>query len=147
MGKGNIVLILGVAIFILSVGILELSFIGKGYTEIIKANWEISLPKGFKEVYERDSGASFLGDRKRYHIFKYKEVEKVDECVDWYKGSNVVLETEVDKVLQILEIPEDMMPDLITEYKYYMKRDSDSSKLYLILNEEVKELYIVENIS
>lgn len=120
--------------------------IGSSYTEIIKANWEISLPNGYKEIYEKDSGASFLGDGQRYHIFRYKDIEAVNECIEWYVGTNVVVKTEVEEVLEGLDVPEDMWPNLTTEYKYYSKLKLDSSRLYLIFNEELKELYIVEDI-
>ena len=149
MWKRNIVLILSgfsLVIFIAIVGIVELTFIGKGYSEILKANWDIKLPKGYEEVYEKVSGPSFLGDGERYHIFRYKHAERANHYIDWEKGNSVVVETEVGEVLNSLDIPEEMMPDLTEEYKYYMKRDSDSSKLYLILNEAKQEIYIVENI-
>lgn len=149
MLKRNIVLILSasvIVLFIIIVGILEVTFIGKGYNEIFKANWDISLPSGYEQVYEKDSGSSFLGDGERFHIFRYKYAEKVKQCIDWYKGTSVVLEAEVAEVLNSLDIPEAVIPNFNVEYKYYIKRNSDSSKLYFILNEEMKKLYIIENI-
>lgn len=149
MWKRNIILISSVftiLIFILIVGIVELTFIGKGYSEILKANWDINLPAGYELVYEKDSGPSFLGDGERYHIFRYEHAERVNHYIGWYKGNSAVLESEAGEVLKALDIPEDMLPDFTKEYKYYMKRDKDSSKLYLIFYEDSKEVYIIENI-
>lgn len=86
------------------------------YSNIIQANWEVELPLEYKEIYSIDSGPSFLGDGKRYHILKD------------------------------LKVTDEYMPKLESDYKYYFKTESDSSILYIVFSEEANRVYIVEDI-
>lgn len=149
MLKRNIVLILSTSVlvlFIIIVGILEATFIGKGYNEILKANWDISLPKGYEQIYEKDSGPSFLGDGERYHIFRYKHAERVNHYIDWKDKKNILLEDKVSKVLSNLTLEEEHYPDFHKEYKYYFTNSDDSSELYVIFFEDESKVYVVEEI-
>lgn len=147
MWRRNIVLVSStfiVVLFIIIVGIVELTFIGKGYAEILKVNWDVSLPSGYKQIYEKDSGPSFLGDGERYHIFTYKHAERVNHYVDWKDKKNTLFEDEVSKILSSLDVPKEYYPDFKKDYKCYFTKNYDSSKLYIIFVES--NIYVVEDI-
>ncbi|MEG2016949.1 MAG: hypothetical protein RR128_00655 [Clostridium sp.] len=149
MWKRNIVLILStfvLVLFIIVVGILELIFSGNRYAEIPKENWDISLPKGYEQIYEKDSEPSFLGDGERYHIFRYKHAERVNHYIDWKDKKNILLEDEVSKVLSNLNLEEEYYPDFKQDYKYYFTNSDDSSKIYIIFVESESKIYVVEDI-
>ena len=46
------------------------------YSTVLKANWNIELPKNsIKEIYSTSSTPSFHGDGIRYHIFSFNYVK------------------------------------------------------------------------
>jgi len=116
------------------------------YSNIIQANWEVELPLEYKEIYSIDSGPSFLGDGERYHIFEYANKEEIGEALNWQSGKNIIMESSVISILKALKIPDEYMPKLENDYKYYFKTESDSSMLYIIFSEEANRVYIVEDI-
>lgn len=140
----------GVAATILLIITLILIFIfiqiSKPYSAIITMNWSVEIPKTYKEVYSKDSGASFHGDGERYHIFQYSNENDIIKAIDWIDGKNTLMEAQVNKVLNILEIPIEAMPEFQADYKYYTKIKEDSSKLYFIFVTGTKKLYIIEDI-
>lgn len=119
--------------------------IGSSYAEVIKANWDVSLPSGYKQIYEKDSGPSFLGDGERYHIFTYKHAERVNHYVDWNDKKNTLFEDEVSKILSSLDVPKEYYPDFQKDYKCYFTKNYDSSKLYIIFVEDESKVYVAED--
>lgn len=116
------------------------------YSNIIQANWEIELPLEYKEIYSIDSGHSFLGDGERYHIFEYANKDKVEEVLSWQSGKNIIMESSIISILKALKVPDEYIPKLESDYKYYFKTKSDSSMLYMVFSEEANRVYIVEDI-
>lgn len=120
--------------------------INKTYTEIIDMNWSIKLPDSYKEIYAIDSGASFHGDGERYHVFQYTNENDINQAVNWESNKDKYIETEVNKVLSELNVPEENMPDFQISYKYYTQLKDDSSKIYLLYVNNTKKLYVIEDI-
>ncbi|HAK42599.1 MAG TPA: hypothetical protein DCM59_07720 [Clostridium sp.] len=116
------------------------------YSNIIQANWEIELPLEYKEIYSIDSRHSFLGDGERYHIFEYANKDKVEEVLSWQSGKNIIMESSIISILKALKVPDEYIPKLESDYKYYFKTKSDSSMLYMVFSEEANRVYIVEDI-
>ncbi|WP_238900410.1 hypothetical protein [Clostridium sp. YIM B02500] len=120
--------------------------INKPYTEGIDRNWSIKLPNSYKEIYSKESEASFHGDGERYHVFEYTNEEDINQSVDWENNKDKSVETEINKVLSTLNVPKENMPNFQSNYKYYTSKDKDSSKIYLIFFTDTKKLYVIEDI-
>ncbi|WP_160687736.1 hypothetical protein [Clostridium sp. C2-6-12] len=139
-----------IGVFLLVVIILISVFlyvqINKPYTEIIDINWSIKLPDTYKEIYSMESEASFHGDGERYHIFQYAKESDINESVNWENNKNKSIETQIDKVLSMFNVPQENMPNFQNNYKYYTIGKDDNSKIYLILTTDTKKLYVIEDI-
>ncbi|MBN7573397.1 hypothetical protein C1H57_05250 [Clostridium sp. 2-1] len=140
-----------IGVFLLIVVILISVFlyiqINKPYTEVIDINWSIKLPDSYKEIYSIESIASVHGDGERYHIFEYTKEDDIDQSLNWESNKDKSIEAEIDKVLSGLNVPKENMPNFQSDYKYYIeKKDSDSSKLYLIFMTDTKKLFVIEDI-
>lgn len=114
------------------------------YSEIIQKNWGIELPTSYEEVYSTDSGASFLGDGERYHVFQYDSNEEVKNALNWQSIDVVRIDGKVKKILSNLNILDKYAIDFAEQYKYYYKTQEDSSIGYFIWQEENKRIYIIE---
>ncbi len=67
--------------------------------------------------------------------------------LNWESNKDKSIEAEIDKVLSGLNVPKENMPNFQSDYKYYIeKKDSDSSKLYLIFMTDTKKLFVIEDI-
>lgn len=135
--------LVAVLIVISSYGILINT--NKHYSTIINANWSINLPKSYKEIYSIDSGSSLNGDGERYHMFQYEKVSDINEALVWKSSKNTMMESEINIITNYLEVEDEYMPDFQNNYKYFIQYSSDTSTIYLILFEETKLLFIVED--
>jgi len=104
------------------------------------------LPLEYEEMYSIDSGPSFLGDGQRYHIFEYANKDEIEEVLNWQSGKNIIMESSIISILKALKVPDEYIPKLERDYKYYFKTKNDSSMLYIIFSEEANRIYIVEDI-
>ncbi|MEZ0536625.1 hypothetical protein ACAG39_05155 [Caldicellulosiruptoraceae bacterium PP1] len=116
------------------------------YSKVINLNWSIKLPNSYKEIYSANSGASFHGDGQRYHIFEYNNENEINQALNWINAKNVSMELEINKILNNLNVSKQNMPDYNKKYKYYVKFQEDSSKIYLIFVPDTRKLYIIEDI-
>ena len=114
------------------------------YYHIINMNWNINLPREYKEIFYIDSGESFLGDGKRYSVFQYNTLDEINSTIEW-KDKVDYIENYVVDILEELEVSKEYYPDFNSDFKYYYKMDEDKSKIYIILNRDLKEVYIVES--
>ncbi len=115
------------------------------YYHIININWKINLPREYEEIYYTDSGPSFHGDGKRYSIFQYESLDEINNILDW-KTRNDNIEQPIINILEKLEVPKEYYPNFNDEFKYYYNIEEDRSQIYIILNSNLKKVYIVENI-
>jgi len=135
-----------ILLLIVLIAVFSYVEINKAYAEIINMNWSIKLPSAYKEIYSVESEASFHGDGERYHIFEYKNEEKINLSLNWENNKNLAMESTIEKVLNTLNISKENMPNFQSKYKYYTEEKSDSSKIYLIFVNDMKRLYIIEDI-
>lgn len=117
-----------------------------GYAAIINSNWDITLPCDYEEIYSYKSKSNFWSYGKKYHIFEYKDVDKLYSILDWKDEKNDELEEEITELLDVLEIPKVYFPNFNSNYKYYIKENMDSSKLYVIFIPYYKILIVIENL-
>lgn len=115
------------------------------YYHIINMNWNINLPREYKEIFYIDSGESFLGDGQRYSIFQYNTLDEINSTIEW-KDKDDYIEDYVVDILEELEVSKEYYPDFGSDFKYYYKMNEDKSKIYIILNSNLKKVYIAENI-
>ena len=112
-----------------------------GYRGVVKSNWGITLPAGGKEVYEKDSGASFHGDGIRYHALLYDAPEKPAEYLDWKIISGE--EKASEELLEKISVPEDGRPDYVNSV-IYTDEQGDGSRLFIFYNGSGGEVWILE---
>lgn len=133
-------------VIVVVVGLSTYGFINnnKYYTTIYQ-NWSINLPKSYQEVYSKDSGSSFLGDGERYHVFQYENVSDIKESLVWNSNKNTMMESEIIEITKNLDVLDKYIINFQNEYNYFIKYDNYST-IFLILIEETKLLYIIEDI-
>lgn len=133
-------------IFIL--GILILLDSPRVDVRVINLNWELDLPFGYQTIYEMNSDASFQGDGERYHIFKYREIEKVKKALNFSQTYDENFESDVCLILEGVEVDSTFYPSFQQGNLYFkMIRKSDGvSTIYMILDVKQRLLYVVENI-
>ena len=120
------------AVVLLLAGYLCLSGNDMSYNTALKANWEISLPSGGKEIFvKKIPEESFNGDGERYRVYMYDETPVFDKAMVW--SDNVANES------RFLEIVENMQPEYAPDLSkdnvrcFHMTGDSDArNKLWVI---------------
>lgn len=118
-----------------------------GYGAVLKANWGISLPAGAQEIYEQDSGESFLGDGLRYHVFSCEAGTRLS--FDWETEERATLFHESRRAaaedwLSQLSVPAEEWPDFEKSACWYQSQ-SDNSELLLFWDESAGRLYALES--
>lgn len=116
------------------------------YPNIIEKNWDISISKDCEEIKLNKDESSFLGDGERFHILQYKGGENINENFEWKNGKNSSIESEILRILNDLNIQDEYRPKLDNDYKYYFKRDADSSVIYILYFEDEKKVYTIEKL-
>ena len=114
----------------------------QGYTSAIYTNWSIQLPSSYTDAYSTDDGQSFNGDGRRYHVFKYEDINDIENSLNWKTNKNTIIENQVIEIMNNLDIDDMYLLNFDQTYKYVEKYDGDGSSLFLILIEDM--LYIVE---
>ena len=128
----------------------------RNYTNIIKLNWWIQIPKeaNVEEIYSKDSWESFHWDGIRYHVYSYEDEEEIESMIDWQKlhSEDVVIPTvfydsymeAIINWLNELEINDEYVP-LITDFEsvYYEKKEDNSE--IIIIKSKKKILYVIES--
>ena len=116
------------------------------YYHAINMNWNLNLPRNYEEIYYKDSGPSFNGDGERYSIFKYENLEEINDLIDWQDKNNSI-EISMVSILRKLKVPEEYYPNYNnSNFKYYYYMKEDNSKIYMILDINLNKVYIVEDI-
>lgn len=120
------------------------------YSNILKENWNISLPKkaSFAEVYCDDSGSSFHGDGIRYHVFAYENEKPVETILPWsskeketrYYGS---YEESIEHWLGEIAVPEEEKPDCEQCVYWYEKDELD--EIIICWDKNKDKIYVIES--
>ena len=124
------------------------------YTNIIKLNWWIEIPKEtkYQEIYSKDSWESFHWDGIRYHIYSYENKEAVDKMLDW---EDIFSDNQDSNWSYFEHLEERLLVDLKVEWEYfpplnqisniYYKKQEDNSEILILLNDIQKKLYVIES--
>ena len=114
------------------------------YLHIIRLNWEVDLPAGCAQLYERDTGPSFHGDGVRYHVFAYHRTPKLTD--DW--RAEPLTETQRQQVKDLiskLQVDGADAPDFDRVTHTLTRRQRDNSTLYMLYMADDQSLYVIEH--
>lgn len=136
-------IICGIIVLAVAALICFIKLSGPSYNRVLKANWGIGIPAsaGCSEIYSKDSGASFHGDGTRYHVFSYKNDEKLDTCFKWTKNDSLC--AAADLLLDEIDAADEMRP-AYEDCSLWCKSHEDNSEIIILKNSDSKMLYIVE---
>jgi len=122
-----------------------------GYGPVLRANWDLTLPTGCREVYETDSGESFHGDGERYHVFSLEDAGAVEEELTAWAGEagRDAADTEMadlaEELLTELEVAAEERPDYGKCLCWSAVGAGDSrDRILLFLDGGAGKLYVVE---
>lgn len=148
MVKNRIVAKIMTVLVVVLTGILS-GCASDDYSATLKANWGFLLPAKAEctELYSKDSGASFLGDGVRYHIFSCEEGKYIDTFFSW-KSTEEGMENhypdQVTEWLEEIEVPVEKLPDF-SKCRYWYQSKEDGSEIVLLWNSEENVLYVAES--
>lgn len=149
--KKILVVIIGIVI-LLVIALIPIWKMMFSYSNVLEKNWGISIPfkSKYKEIYQKDSGASFHGDGIRYHIFSYEYEDYIDLMVAWdgTDNDNTIFHSScseaVSEWLKEIDVPEKYYPNYENcSFKY--KSQDDNSELIILWDSEQNKLYVVES--
>lgn len=143
-----IIIVIALLLIIASMPIWNMIF---SYSSVLETNWGISIPykSKYKEIYQKDSGASFNGDGIRYHIFSYEYEDYIDLMFAWDQTENKTIfystySEAANEWLKEIDVPEEYYPNYDNcSFKYESQKDN--SELIILWDNESNKLYIVES--
>lgn len=141
--------IIAVIGIVAGIGISSVFHVVTRYSSVIKTNWDISIPGNYKEIYESDSGSSFHGDGIRYHVFQYKNGEKIDSLLSWSREDKATVFSEnqreaAEKWLDEIQVPQEERPDYDACVFWYQEKEGNC-EMILFWDQEDLKLYVVES--
>lgn len=149
--KNKLLVIAGIVLLfiLLLIPIWNMTF---SYSNILEKNWGISIPSKskYKEIYQKDSGASFHGDGIRYHIFSYKYEDYIDLMFAWDGTDNnkTIFHSSyseaVSEWLKEIDVPKEYYPDF-GKCSYHYAMQDDNSELIILWDSNKNQIYIVES--
>ena len=149
MKKKKIVLVLMVIAIIIVFSLLGLIAYNNlsSYSNVLKANWDIKLPKTLvKEIFNARESQSFHGDGIRYHIFSYKEEDEneINKLFDWTTEEKETIyyssyRESVNNWLSKIKVSKENYPNY-SDCKFWYNSHYDSSEICCYLELERKEL-------
>ena len=149
--KSKKVIVILVIILLLIVSLIPIWNMMFSYSNVLEANWGISIPfkSKYKEIYQKDSDASFNGDGIRYHIFSYEYEDYIELMFAWDSTENNTIFSSsyseaANQWLKEIGVPEERYPNYNNcSFKY--KSQEDNSELIIFWDNEKNELYILES--
>lgn len=122
------------------------------YSNVLKANWDIKLPKTLvKEIFNARESQSFHKDGIRYHIFSYKEEDEneINKLFDWTTEEKETIyyssyRESVNNWLSEIKVSKENYPNY-SDCKFWYNSHYDSSEIVVIWNWKENRLYIVES--
>ena len=120
------------------------------YANVLKVNWNIELPKNLvKEIYSASSDESIHGDGIRYHIFSYKDEDKIEELFNWSLDEKETIyyssySESVNNWLNEIKVSKENYPNY-SNCKYWYDKQDDNSEIIILWDSKENKLYIVES--
>lgn len=146
-----VISVISIVIIAVVIGLFWVRNHRSDYSAILKFNWGFELPSKshYKEVYSKDSGASFHGDGVRYHIFFYEDDEPIREMLDWSNVEEKTIfsasyEAAVTEWLNGIEVPAEKLPDC-SECLYWYESLYDRSEIVVMWDPGKNRVYIAES--
>lgn len=130
-------------ILLLLFPVLLAQLISIGDPYFFRTNWDVVLPRGGELVYEADSGPSFHGDGEFCHVLRYRDGEKLADCLDWREPSADVAK-KADGCLDRLDVPAGERTNFAACPHWTTGRE-DHSEIYIFLERDSRTLYVVEH--
>lgn len=115
-----------------------------GYAGVVKVNWGLELPRGYREVYEADSGPSFTGDGWRYHVLEYRNSDVLEDAAPWGEPDGTVVR-KAEAWLTELEVPVEEWGDFETGLLWYTRDLAGGDEMILLWERDTGRLYIMES--
>lgn len=139
-------------IAIIAVGCAFVWPLQNDYSEALKINWDIELPRDANcslEYSTNEDASSVLGDGLRYHVFSYEKQDAIKKFLEWPDSESATIYhntyTEaVKQWLEELDVPTNWCPEY-NGSRYYYTSQSDNSELIILWDCEAKLLHIVES--
>ena len=147
MNKKKIILIFIVIIVFSFLGIIIYNNL-TNYSNVLKINWNIKLPK-VKEIYSANTDTNFHGDGIRYHIFSYKNEDKIEKLFNWSTKERETIyyssySESVSNWLGKIKVSKENYPNY-SNCKYYYNKQNDNSEIIILWDDNENKLYIVES--
>lgn len=149
MKKKVISIITIIVICAVAFGILR--YLNSNYSMVLKMNWSFQMPATSKciEKYENDTGDSFHGDGKRYHVFSYKNEDGVDSMFTWSSEENKTIyyscySEAVNEWLDENNVPDEQYPNY-SQCVYWYDEQQDNSEIIVMWDSQAKKVYIAES--
>ena len=150
MNKKKIIVVFIIIIIFSLLGIIIYNNLSN-YSNVLKINWNIELPKNtIKEIYSANSDSSFHGDGIRYHIFSYKNENKIEELFNWSIEEKETIfyssySESVNNWLNNIKVSKENYPNY-SNCKYWYDKQDDNSEIIILWDSKENKLYIVESL-
>lgn len=138
-----------ITICAIAVGILL--YLNSNYSTTLKTNWGFHMPIKSRciEVYENDTGDSFHGDGKRYHVFSYKSEDDVKEMFTWSSVEKKTIyhscySEAVDEWLDEINVPDEQYPNF-SQCLWWYDKQKDNSEIIVMWDGQENKVYIAES--
>ena len=149
MKKKRVSIIAIVVICAVAFGILR--YLNSNYSMVLKMNWGFQMPAKSKciEIYENDTGDSFHGDGKRYHVFSYKSEDDIKTMFTWSSEENKTIyhscyNEAVNEWLKEINVSNEQYPDY-SKCVYWYDKQEDNSEIIVMWDSQAKKVYIAES--
>lgn len=153
LGKFLIAVFVIIAIVIAGMVIKD---VARTSADIIYSNWSIRLPESSKDIYYKDTGASFQGDGNRWTVVRAGSEADIDELFEWKTDRNPEIERTLLEGMNLIGVDQEHRVDLSGAYRYYVKEKvytDESDKEFRVIDSIVfiniprsNEIYIYENL-
>ena len=121
------------------------------YAAVIEANWRVVIPSAaeYSEVFKADDGSSFNGDGVRYHVFAYRNEDKIVTLFEWkmLQTPTIYCQSQsqaADEWLTKLDVADEYRPDYAA-CSYWYQSQSDNSEIIIFWDADADRLYVAES--
>ena len=149
-----------VVVCLLGIGIFRLQpILLPTFRDTIQFNWNINLPKPYKESTIASNAGGFPVNGETYVVMDYHnsdDIHKINNCIKWQnKNESIIMKSEkfiveLEKNLgtdnKSKEKIQSNIPNLNFDLKYYYKTKKDFSSILFIFIPEEKRIYIMQSI-
>ena len=149
MKKKVISIITIILICAIAFGILR--HLNSNYSMVLKMNWGFQMPVKSKciEIYEQDTGDSFHGDGKRYHVFSYKYEDGVEAMFTWSSEEKKTIyhscySDAVNEWMDEINVSDEQYPDF-SQCLWWYDNQEDNSEIIVMWDSQEKKVYIAES--